>query len=163
MMACTLFPAEAHHRQYLDQAHTILDQMIGRGNRIARARKNELNCLDKLCDEFVNQTDQRGFQTLILAQDNLHLAQRLAARDQADETHPGATASVDSVGEFPVTDPALYVAPTTTHEEAVEAFDLLVDIGISSGDVFDIVDQMGDIDYMMHDFTNHPGHDGESF
>lgn len=163
MMACTLFPAEAHNRQYLDQAHAILDQMISRGNRIARARKNELNYLDKLCDEFVNQTDQRGFQTLILAQDNLHPAQRPAARAQADEAYPCATASVDGVGEFPVTDPALYGAPTTSHEEALEAFDLLVDIGISSGDVFDIVDQIGDIDYMMHDFTNHSGNDGESF
>ena len=68
-MANTLFP-NAHGtdgQNHSQTAHTILDEIIFRGNRLAEARKTELANLEGIFQELRMIMEQRGFRTLSLS------------------------------------------------------------------------------------------------
>lgn len=66
-MGSTLFPqdtaADIHYNQV---AHSILDDMIANGNRVAGIRKNELQRLENLFQELDARVKQGGLRTLTL-------------------------------------------------------------------------------------------------
>lgn len=66
-MGSTLFPqdttADVHYNKV---AHSILDDMIANGNRVAEVRKNELQRLESLFQELDARVKQGGLRTLTL-------------------------------------------------------------------------------------------------
>ncbi|KAL3493276.1 fungal-specific transcription factor domain-containing protein [Aspergillus germanicus] len=68
-MATTLFPLEVEsqgHHNFSADAHGILDEMIGKGNKLAAARKTELTHLESLFRELAARIERYGLQTLTL-------------------------------------------------------------------------------------------------
>ncbi|KAJ6002597.1 hypothetical protein N7451_005144, partial [Penicillium sp. IBT 35674x] len=68
IMANALFPSSMHDRSYSKQAHGILDELIICGNRVARARKQELSRIEGLLQEFARRVEQAGLRLLTLSE-----------------------------------------------------------------------------------------------
>lgn len=67
-MANALFPpADDHTNTYSRTAHSILDEMIRGGNKVAAARKGELRCIEGLFEEFAQRVQQGGLRVLTLS------------------------------------------------------------------------------------------------
>lgn len=122
-MATALFPGVADDQNSRHLVHQLLDNMIARGNRLAKVRKQELVYLESQCQELVTQVQQQGLQTL-----------SLAVTDEATS---------ESVGK--VDEDRLL---TTDMEEGTSDLDFLDNIGISSEEFMAIVQQIGDPDIM---------------
>ncbi|QPC74626.1 hypothetical protein HYE68_005378 [Fusarium pseudograminearum] len=122
-MATALFPGVADDQNSRHLVHQLLDNMIARGNRLAKVRKQELVYLESQCQELVTQVQQQGLQTL-----------SLAVTDEATS---------ESVGK--VDEERLL---TTDMEEGTSDLDFLDNIGISSEEFMAIVQQIGDPDIM---------------
>lgn len=67
-MAKAVFPnvTEGENENCMNDIHSILDQMIQRGNKLAAARKSELVQLEKLFQEVAERIERRGLETLTL-------------------------------------------------------------------------------------------------
>ncbi|KAM0370557.1 hypothetical protein ACHAO7_008624 [Fusarium culmorum] len=122
-MATALFPGVADDQNSRHLVHQLLDNMIARGNRLAKVRKQELVYLESQCQELATQVQQQGLQTL-----------SLAVTDEATS---------ESVGK--VDEERLL---TTDMEEGTSDLDFLDNIGISSEEFMAIVQQIGDPDIM---------------
>jgi hypothetical protein len=129
-MATALFPGVADDQNSRHIVHQLLDNMIARGNRLARVRKQELVYLEAQCQELVAQVQQQGLQTLSLAVTD-ETASELARK--ADEERLLAAEMEMQCGGA-----------------AGSASDLefLDNIGISSEEFMAIVQQIGDPDIM---------------
>ncbi|KAM0230419.1 hypothetical protein ACHAPO_009183 [Fusarium lateritium] len=124
-MATALFPGVADDQNSRLLVHQLLDNMIARGNRLAKVRKEELVYLEAQCQELVVQVQQQGLQTLSLAvTDEAPSASELAGK--ADEER----------------------LSTTDLEEGTSDLEFLDNIGISSEEFMAIVQQIGDPDIM---------------
>lgn len=66
-MANTLFPRASDSQASSQEAHSILDEMIYKGNRVAAARKAELTHLEMLFRELAARIERRGLPTLTLS------------------------------------------------------------------------------------------------
>lgn len=66
-MADTLFPSGADHRSNSHASHSILHELILCGNRIAEARKHELNRVEGLFHELARRVEQEGLRVLTLS------------------------------------------------------------------------------------------------
>ncbi|KAG8355245.1 hypothetical protein FVEN_g6868 [Fusarium venenatum] len=124
-MATALFPGVADDQNSRLLVHQLLDNMIARGNRLAKVRKQELVYLEAQCQELVAQVQQQGLQTL-----------SLAVTDEAASA-PELAGKVDE--ERPL---------TTDLEEGISDLEFLDNIGISSEEFMAIVQQIGDPDIM---------------
>lgn len=144
-MASTLFPGVADDQGYAQQAHAILDEMISKGNKIAEVRRTELVHLENLCQELAVRSEQRGLQTLTLAGPEGSEADTDNNMTGRAEQEP-ATLAPDS-GMVP---PLMSEHPPSSlpdlDPQMSNNLELLDDIGISSGEFFSIVDQMGNQD-----------------
>lgn len=135
-MAYTLFPSGTDDQTYSQTAHSILDQMILCGNRVAEARKEELCRIEGLFQVLSKRVEQEGLRTLTLS-------------DRANaEIEPAQTAE-ELRGQTPVTEPG--ILPQSAVRDArlssteplipppVDSLDI---IGISSYEFLSIVDQL---------------------
>lgn len=135
IMASTLFPGVADDQCYAQHAHKFLDEMIHKGNRVAEVRKAELVHLETLCQELAAHSERRGLQTLTLeAQDE--------PESISSSMDPQSSVPIQNLEEVPM-------AITEESQGGIPALnpgnlEFLDNIGISSGDFFSIVDQMGD-------------------
>lgn len=59
--------ADRADRAYSRDAHTILDELVLSGNRVAAARKRELTGIEALFDEFARRVQQEGLRLLTLS------------------------------------------------------------------------------------------------
>ncbi|KAM0283258.1 hypothetical protein ACHAQH_002552 [Verticillium albo-atrum] len=143
-MADALFPSVAEDaRGHREAAHSIIDDMISKGNKVASVRKDDLSQLEDLCRELAAQSDARGLQTLTL----LGLDDSISGSSQTGtnlDTVPGAEemglqGPGDPMGEESQMLWASMPPPTTNIE-------FLDNIGISSEEVFSILDQIGNVD-----------------
>jgi hypothetical protein len=147
VMASSLFPGVTDGQGYVQQAHSIFDDMIGKGNKLAQGHRAELAHLETLFQELTRQSEQQGLETLTLR-----------APDGSEYDHFGSQHA--SLG--PEIDPALVMAsvpptigiplsiggdmppsPTSGTTQPLTNMEFLDNIGISSFDFFDIVDQLG--------------------
>ncbi|KAK7229301.1 hypothetical protein V2G26_001471 [Clonostachys chloroleuca] len=147
VMASSLFPGVTDGQGYVQQVHSIFDDMIGKGNKLAQGHRAELAHLETLFQELARQSEQQGLETLTLR-----------APDGSEYDNFGSQHA--SLG--PEIDPALVMAsvpptigiplsiggdmppsPTSGTTQPLTNMEFLDNIGISSFDFFDIVDQLG--------------------
>ena len=150
-MANALFPSSSDDRSYQKDVHAILDELILCGNRIADARKQELNRIEDLFREFTRRVEQEGLQLLTLPDsiisDNttLHL-QNTAQSGEASVTESG------SVPQSSCRDHQ----PLSVDSSALAHADFLDSIGISSYEFLSIVDQINHPDIPYGDLDVSP-------
>ncbi|KAH6664312.1 hypothetical protein EV126DRAFT_464672 [Verticillium dahliae] len=149
-MADALFPSVAEDaRGHSQAAHSIMDDMMAKGNKVAATRKGDLTQLEDLCRELAARTDARGLQTLTLTLPGLDdsIAGSLSATGSTLEAVAGVEEDVGlqrglgdgaMAEETPMLWASLPVA--TTNLEFMDT------IGISSEEVFSILDEIGNMD-----------------
>ncbi|PYI07533.1 hypothetical protein BO78DRAFT_443093, partial [Aspergillus sclerotiicarbonarius CBS 121057] len=133
-MGNTLFPPDTATQSYSPLAHQILDEMISRGNKVARLRKSELTRLEGLFQVLAERVKQEGLQTLTLPgtadPENDFLGERREITLTA-----GQDATPKGIGPFSTPD---------THIS--NDMDILESIGISSYEFWSILGQIADAD-----------------
>ncbi|KAL5361712.1 fungal-specific transcription factor domain-containing protein [Aspergillus floccosus] len=142
-MANALFPP-ADDYTYSRTAHSILDEMIRGGNRVAEARKTELRCIEGLFEEFAQRIEQGGLRVLTLSGPG-HADGGSGALDNANPNGNGT-----GNGEPPAQMSAAQQSsmngtrsPSADPSTSVNV-DSLDDVtGISSYEFLSIVDQIG--------------------
>ena len=136
MMANAVFPGADEH-SYSQRALALLDEMIGRGNKVAETRKAELVHIQTLCQELAMQSEQRGLETLTLAMpDGSEMQHDTPSTADTQQTTPvpgpGAVAMV--CHEQPH-------SPSTTIDPHASS-EFMDHLGISSYEFFSLVDQL---------------------
>lgn len=136
-MANALFPPDPDSQSYSHVAHSILDEMVLSGNRVAEARKRELIRIEGLFQELARRVEQEGLRILTLADQGLT---DLAPLNTPGESQPG---------DVPVTEPSIGFQPSARDNRPSSAgspapanIEFLDSIGISSNEFLSIVDQI---------------------
>ncbi|KAF3386956.1 hypothetical protein F1880_001157 [Penicillium rolfsii] len=136
-MANALFPSDPDSQSYSHVAHSILDEMVLSGNRVAEARKRELIRIEGLFQELARRVEQEGLRILTLEDPGL--------ADLAPVNIPGESQPED----VSVTEPSIGFQPSTRDNRPYPAgalapanIEFLDSIGISSNDFLSIVDQI---------------------
>ncbi|OOQ91732.1 Zn(II)2Cys6 transcription factor [Penicillium brasilianum] len=136
-MANALFPPNTDNQSYGHVAHSILDEMVLSGNRVAEARKRELIRIEGLFKELARRVEQEGLRILTLADQGL--------TDLAPLNVPSQSQS----GERPVAEPAIAFQSSVQENRPSSAgsftpanVEFLDSIGISSNEFLSIVDQI---------------------
>ena len=141
IMANALFPHSTAGYEYSEQAHSVFDEMIFKGNRIAVARKTELSHLEDLFRELATRIESHGLQTLTLTtpehvQNPEGMLENMPvhAEDLSKDTaHHGPDVHVPHEG-------AGYLPPSP---HLPNNADLLDGMGISSYEFLSIIEQIG--------------------
>ena len=141
-LANALFPQLEDCPTFNQLAHSILDEMVSKGNRVAEMRKAELTHLQTLFDELASRAEWRALQTLALS------APAIAEPPVQDticvDGQGGAYLSPAEPPEMPT--PVDIQASSAHLHLGMENNDFLGNVGISSYEFLSIVDQMGDPD-----------------
>lgn len=140
-MANTLFPPGTGSRSYGQIAHSILDEMILSGNRVAEARKRELIRIEGLFQELARRVEQEGLRILTLADQGLT---DIAPLSIPNEPQSGVVSVAEPAIAFQSS--ARDNRPSSAGSTAPANIEFLDSIGISSNEFLSIVDQI-----------NHPG------
>lgn len=159
MMAKTLFPHATEGQGYSEQAHSVFDEMVFKGNRLAAARKTELSHLEGLFQELAVRIERYGLQTLALTvtpiQDGnevphypvQHLQEPVVDPALHGHEHTDANAHAQAhahlhphphphgLQEDPVSSPSF--------PHLANSVELLDEIGISSYEFLSIIEQIG--------------------
>ena len=131
MMTKTLFPHATEGQGYSEQAHSVFDEMVFKGNRLAAARKTELSHLEGLFQELAVRIERHGLQTLALT---------------VPQTQDGEVPHYPAQHlQEPVVDPALHEDPVSSPSfpHLANGVELLDEIGISSYEFQSIIEQIG--------------------
>lgn len=147
-MANAVFPNVVDYNRCHEMAHQVLDDLICRGNRLARSRRAELRHLEDLCQELISRGHQQGLPTWqLLGPDPRGMKfggtlsrTREGTVSDDNETQPLAS-SVDmneTMGIMP-------------HAQQMSDEEFLINIGISSEEFLSIVQQMGGSDAFSGD------------
>ncbi|KAM0508977.1 hypothetical protein ACHAPB_001861 [Verticillium nonalfalfae] len=149
-MADALFPSVAEDaRGHSQAAHSIMDDMMAKGNKVAATRKEDLTQLEDLCRELAARTDARGLQMLTLTLPGLDdsIAGSLSSAGSTLEAVAGVEEDVGlqrGLGDSAMAEetPMLWASlpAATTNLEFMDT------IGISSEEVFSILDEIGNMD-----------------
>ncbi|KAL2793118.1 fungal-specific transcription factor domain-containing protein [Aspergillus keveii] len=177
-MATTLFPLEVESQgqgqaqNFSADAHGILDEMIGKGNKLAAARKTELTHLESLFCELAARIERYGLQTLTLTTppgvDGQGRGQaeglQMQMRPPVDMPHMHGGDGTDSVTgtasihaatmqahnhamfhdhAHPMHGAESIASPSGLPPHMVDGAELLSEIGISSYEFSSILEQMG--------------------
>ncbi len=135
-MANSLFSPSSQDRTYSKAAHSIFDELISHGNRVAEARKANLTLIENLFQQFTNRVHREGLQVLTLTN-----------RGDADtgwvhndhRDHPGAASSTtehETESQSSTNDMAQFSTEPLLPAEALDH------IGISSYEFLTIVNQI---------------------
>lgn len=139
----TLFPHVADGPAYSKIAHSILDEMISKGNKLAEVRKSELSHLEMLFKEFALRTEQQGLQTLTLLTPDTAIDPRLGPLTEEQKERGLALdneVNCITVAHHPHSQPAHSTQPCGNVE-------LVDNFGISSEEFLSIMDQMDTQDF----------------
>ncbi|KAJ5167824.1 fungal-specific transcription factor domain-containing protein [Penicillium canariense] len=136
-MANALFPPETDVRPYSQAAHSILDEMILCGNRVAEARKRELIRIEGLFQELARRVEQEGLRILTLADQGLS---EIVPLNIPDEPQSREVAMTESAMVLPSS--ARDNRPSSADTSAPANIEFLDSIGISSNEFLTIVDQI---------------------
>ncbi|KAM0817413.1 putative Zn(II)2Cys6 transcription factor [Seiridium cardinale] len=177
-MANAIFPDFAESQPFHDRdaAHLLFDEMVNKGNKVAKARKAHLGHLELLFDELARKVQQQGLQPPALFgpcrdlrvetggpdYENQQQASIPHIRPQQQEIQlrieRGLAIGDESASRTTVAGPSMMPSPIAT-AHTVSTFPdrlqspgnigFLDNIGISSDDFFNIVDQM-----VYPEFTN---------
>ncbi|KAJ5585102.1 fungal-specific transcription factor domain-containing protein [Penicillium hispanicum] len=135
-MADALFPSSIDDHSYSQAAHSILDEMIICGNRVAGARKGELGRIEGLFQELSRRVEQEGLRTLTLSDPGLTDTTNISI----PEAQPGV---------IPMMEPDLGLGSSAQEERQFSIgpsgptiIGSLDSIGISSNEFLSIVDQI---------------------
>ncbi|GKZ67843.1 hypothetical protein AnigIFM50267_002395 [Aspergillus niger] len=144
-MANALFPDAVDGPASAQEAHSILDQMISNGNKVAQVRKEELVHVEGLFMEVAARAEMNGLQPLTLSTTVNEERSTEHGRDSTEEQNVRGTEYVE---EFvPIDLPGAGYAHTQYHPSMMmPSAELLDDIGISSAEFLAIVDQIGNPD-----------------
>lgn len=144
-MANTLFPSVGDGQISSQEAHSILDIMIGKGNKIAGVRKAELAHLETLFMELALRIETQGLQPLTLA---MPKPMEIPGEQMRGEEPHGSmsVADTETIDLSMTGDPRTpgAPAPMLSHVEFLDS------IGISSDDFFTIVDQIANQDTLSY-------------
>lgn len=138
-MAKALFPEAVNGQTSVQEAHSILDQMISNGNRIAEVGKEELLCLESLFLELATRAEAKGLQPLTLSTSIDREARPETSFMASQEEGPRGDL-VDNPGFIGLSIPS-YARSPQPPDMHIPSVELLDDIGISSTDFFSIVSQ----------------------
>lgn len=133
-MAGTLFPSGTDSEFYSKTAHTILSELVLAGNRVAKARKEELGRIEALLQQLARRVEQEGLRILTLADPDLV------------DVPPVDIFNEDHTPHVPAPEPG---PPFPTDSGTTENIDFFDSIGISSHEFMAIVDQIGNPE-MLH-------------
>lgn len=156
-MANALFPATEDSTLYSRTAQDILNEMTNKGNKIAAIRKREFYILQALLAELSTRAENSGLQTLTLATPELAEfgpRQQLHASRPAQSTHASqqervlaaSTALQGANTLLPVFSDMR--SPMSLQMEPLNN-EFLDNIGISSYEFFNLVEQMGSQDALF--------------
>lgn len=157
LLAKTLFPATADDQSDSQEAHTLFDEIIDKGNRIAQARKSELARLENLCQDLITQSERRGLQMLNLS----YATGSVSDTDgnvltHSDQPSGGGPPDPDFVESTTTEYPQFAPTPSGQGTTMTSNFSVLDDIGISSDDFFAIVNEMDNLGHLAQDFEGFP-------
>ncbi|KAI1088767.1 hypothetical protein F5B19DRAFT_470128 [Rostrohypoxylon terebratum] len=137
-MANALFPDVVDYQKCHQLTHQILDNLISRGNRVARVRKLELCYLENLYREF--QTRQQGHRMLHLL--NPEGPTEVVRKESHSSNRRDLTMDSDTGTFITAADPRHPLHSPQPHSTSNMEF--LDDIGISSEEFLSIVQEIGD-------------------
>lgn len=141
MIANSLFPSATDEHDYHQEAHSILDEMIFKGNKLAAARKEELSHLEGLFSELTARVERYGLQTLTLTTPE-HIRNEMESQQSNLQQLQGT--EMDPRFDSSQVPGCLDQSPSMTHFGG--GVELLDDIGISSYEFLSIIDQIGGAD-----------------
>lgn len=134
-MTRTLFPHVADGEACSNSAHSILNEMISKGNKLAQVRKSDLIQIESLFGELSAQVERHGLQTLTLSTPENEYPDTSYQADQGIPSVPTPQSlALLATGDSEFSASAL--------EQDTRNLDILDNIGISSYEFFSIVDQM---------------------
>ncbi|KAI1840695.1 hypothetical protein JX266_013102 [Neoarthrinium moseri] len=138
-IAKCMFPDVINCQRYMQSSQQVLDDLTSRGNRIARARRAEVDHLERLCQATAVQVGQDGFHALQLHDSDpagttdINFARSLSiSPSPSPSRHPFVVENMNESASF---------GPVSSTGDAM---DFLNDIGISSDEFHNIVQQIGD-------------------
>ncbi|KAK1676008.1 hypothetical protein BDP55DRAFT_693686 [Colletotrichum godetiae] len=137
-MATALFPAAvgADEPARMQQTHTILDDMVSKGNLVAEVRKAELAHLETLFREFTRRVREQDFEGNVPTGLNEDITDPITTQALVNEPDLVSTTTLSEMQ--PLT--SVFSDNTPDNTEFLET------IGISSDDFLSIVEQMGNED-----------------
>lgn len=139
-LANASFPSATDDHPYSLIAHSILDEMILSGNKVAEVRKEELRCIENLFRELNKRVEQQGLRVLRLSDSGGEVADTTPVVNADGDQTPG----VGSVAGEPWAQPqamssrSFSAGPSSTSGN----IDSLGTVGISSAEFLSIVDQI---------------------
>ncbi|BCS30660.1 uncharacterized protein APUU_80963A [Aspergillus puulaauensis] len=144
-MASALSPEAFDGKASAQEAHSILDQMISNGNKVARVRKEELLHLEGLFHEVAARAESKGLQPLSLT---------TALGREVDPDEHGFRVGTEEQHLRQLSDdmlPDAHGDPEYDHsmyhgDVLMPSTELLNDIGISSVEFLGIIEQIGNPD-----------------
>lgn len=148
-MANTLFPATEESTLYSRTADDILTEMAAKGNKVAGIRRKDLDALRELLNELSKQAESNGLQALSLTTPEMadldprqhlqtHLLQSTDVQQQDRQTAFSTVPDFNPL--FPLSGDMF--SPTPLQMEPLNN-EFLDNIGISSYELFSLVEQMG--------------------
>ena len=148
-MGNTLFPPDTGDTQYHQMAHSILDEMIASGNRVAEIRKNELQRLESLFQELDNRVKQEGLRTLTLPTlSGYGEYPKIGVESSFQEEQPEIPFDIESSVIPPALRTDQHLRPISSAEEQMQGNldSFYSSMGISSYEFLSIADQIGNND-----------------
>ncbi|KAJ5116279.1 hypothetical protein N7456_000627 [Penicillium angulare] len=152
MMAKTLFAHAIEGEEYGEKAHSILDEMISKGNRLASSRKTELTHLEGLFNELALRIKHYGLQELLLTTPD-NIDQEVNMHQQPNFQH---LSHMDDSAAHLHTPDTYDMHGYQQPQRMPNGVELLDDIGISSYEFLSIIEQIGGADTSVLDPTASP-------
>lgn len=138
-MANTLFPSSTDDQSYSQAAHSILNEMILCGNRVAEVRKDELVRIESLFSELAKRVEQEGLRTLTLSGREVADTTALVPRSYSDEGETSLTEPAEAIVRDVNTNAQRGLSAEPSDQGIGDSLDL---VGISSCEFLSIVDQI---------------------
>ena len=142
VLSRALFPNANQSSDYGDAVTSILDQMILTGNKVAQARKLELQLSRSLCDEL----ERRESIQANIADQSTNIAQQHAGTASDGNLHDMRTSTRAASNEWSEMLPAQPALPGDEFLSADIHEGLLANFGLSSQGLLSMIDQIG-VDY----------------
>ncbi|KAJ5337834.1 hypothetical protein N7452_004562 [Penicillium brevicompactum] len=140
IMATTLFPHSTAGYEYSEQAHSIFDEMIFKGNKLATARKTELSHLEELFRDLAMRIESHGLQTLTLTTpEHLQSSENPISPLPVHVEHSGESLKYQGTDARAREDTGYL--PSSPHIS--NNVELLDGMGISSYEFLSIIEQIG--------------------
>lgn len=148
-MTRTLFPRVADGEAGIHNAHSILDEMIYKGNKLAEVRKMELTQIESLFQQLATRIEQQGLQTLTLSSPEQSVVSANTGYNNNNyNEHQGggnfATATATDPQASANCMPENSQLPSGLLPQDTSDLEFLESIGISSYEFLSIVDDIDD-------------------